>query len=579
MSNAAEGGVAMSRVRLLMSAMARDGAIYQQFEPQLAPSHIHSPALSYFYMVLKEVKQEAKLQGEAEVSIPEIRARLRENLELMPNLLDWDEKEELKRFLKKCLVTSYCEDLFGDRKTLNRLLYKTVKDLLSDSLREESIRGLAGASNVEVSKILKQYSTRADEIEATVGENEVLLTFDPEWDRQPVYKFVSTGIPFMDKLLGGGMNWREVTGFMGPFGSCKTATAVNLCVNGAWASYSEYLQQLHLPENERRCGISVIISYEATRGELQYRIIQCAAKVEFDSVVQMGEGGVESLRGEHEDPRDYEKSFFSQQLEDGTFVPEKDRVKQAIPWLNRHTLVLDFSASGNGGVPEMVASIQKQLAARGPNHYIHSVFIDYAGLMVQRYLRTREKEKSGRFIEEHSYLTACVGEVKTGLAMNFDTPVILFHQLSGAANKKTKTIRLADKTEAKGSTTFSEHLANSLIVSHLDENQVGLMGNGKTRRSGAAPPVAFRLYGAMCLLQEANDYTVDMTGALKRKKGDEPAIGEVQSSLVASEDDYPLSTEVGIDWDPDDDWDSFGDDSNANLPSLGSSMQLPGDFN
>jgi hypothetical protein len=233
-------------------------------------------------------------------------------------------------------------------------------------------------------------------------------------------------------------------------------------------------------------------------------------------------------------------------------------------------LVLDFSSSGNGGVPEIVSNIRKQLAARGPNYYVHSVFIDYAGLMVQRYLRTREKEKSGRFIEEHSYLTSCVGEVKVGVAMNFDTPVILFHQLSGEANKKTRTIRLADKTQAKGSTTFSEHLANSLIVSHLDENQVGLMGNGKTRRSGAAPPVAFRLYGAMCLLQEANDYTVDMTGALKKKKGDEPTIGEVQSSLVDSDDDdnfSPLANTADPSWDLGDDWENFGEDLDSSLPS------------
>lgn len=534
MSSAASGGVAISHLRLLLSAMSRDDALYNQFSVQLEPQHIPLPAFSVFYLILKELKEKAT----EPVSLAEIKDKVYETLDKSPNLLDWDDKRELKSFVKVCLTNKYRADVFQDRKLLAKVLAKFVRELLTEHLRAESVRQLSVADPWSVYSMMKDFSEQAELIETRVGTMEARQTLSAEWDKQPVYQFMSTGIAFMDKLLGGGLNWREVTGFLAPFGSCKTSAAVNLCVNAAYSCYGSYVQQSHLPENQRRCGISVIVSYEALLGELQYRIVQCAAKVEFDSLTNMGANGLESLRGPYDEPHEYEKRFFAQEIEDGTFVCEQDRVKQVIPWINRHTLVIDFSSGGSGGVAEIVAEIQKELVARGENVFVHSVFIDYAGLMVKRMIDAMPPRK--KEISEAALVSSCVGDIKTDIAIRFDAPVVLFHQLSGEANKRSKTIKLADKTDSKSSKGFSEHLGNALVASHLNLENVGLMANQKTRRSGAVPPTAFRLYGQMCLLQDAVDYTVDMSGCLRKKSDDGDTSSQQNEYGNPAADDFEL---------------------------------------
>jgi hypothetical protein len=555
------GGVSSTRSRLLLSAMIRDESIYDQFSDKIEPRHFTNLALSYCYLVLSEEVKAARVSSSEFISVAEYRAIVRSNLETSPTLLDADVKAEVRQFLKAGLASSYCADIFSDKKVLRKLLIKTVREMLQAELKREAIEGLVGSKVSTLAERLLDYTDRAQEIEAKVGSNEKRLTFPEDWDIVPVYVYVSTGITFLDALLDGGMCLREVNCFMAPFGTCKTTTASHLTVNGGWASYSDYLGQLHLPEDQRKKGISILVSYEATKSELQYRMMQCAAKIEFDSMRLMGTTGVQALGGPHDPPKSYETAYFRQEIEDNIFESEQERVAKALPWLNEHTFIIDFSAEGgDGGVDEIVSEIQRELAVRGDNCFVHSVFIDYAGLMAERLM------SSGKLparTEEHKLLTNIVGELKRKISVKMSSTVLLFHQLSGAANKMGGAkIRLADKTNAKGSQSFTEHVANAIVASQLNDDQVGLMANQKFRRSLRKPPVAFRVNGAMSRLEESTGYTVDMAGVLAKK-----------SDLVAAPAHMP-----GDDFGYDPDGADLQDDSEtATVGSYSpvSSMDLP----
>jgi len=73
----------------------------------------------------------------------------------------------------------------------------------------------------------------------------------------------STGIPFLDALLGGGQAPGSVYGLMGPYGSCKTTVAVMLAVEAARALRMQHEDAGHGAGS----GSAFFVSYEARNME------------------------------------------------------------------------------------------------------------------------------------------------------------------------------------------------------------------------------------------------------------------------------------------------------------------------
>lgn len=533
--------VPITRVRLLLAAMVRVPELYTAYSLNLAPQHIEDAGLSYLYLRLRELSEDTNRNLVVEpVTAVELKEDVRSQLTKNPNLLDSEDKAELQKFLKQGLKQSYCKEIFDDKKLLFKLTRQTVQALLEYAIQQDTIENLRTADPAGSLEVLNNALGRMEEVTASLGSNEPRLTFPKDWDKRPVYTYVSTGMPFLNEILDGGMCAKEVNIFMAPYGTCKTSLATHLLVNGAWDCYAAYLQQQHLAKEDRRKGIAILVSYEALPGELQYRIAQCAARIEFDSIKNMGTSGISALAGAGVPPKPYEEKYFKDEIANGIFVPERERLELAMPWLNEHSLMLDFTTSqGSGGVPEIAAEIAKELHTRGPNCYVHSVSVDYAGLLVSRLLEATTGP--GKKPEEHKLLPGLVNELRRKVAIAFETPVLLFHQLTGVANRKGSKIRVADKVDAKGAAAFAEHAANAVVASHLTEDGVGLMSNQKFRRSSVRPPVAFRLYGAMCRLDAATDYTVDMSGALTRKVDGQP---DDAGQLGMAEDDNADQTDI-----------------------------------
>jgi len=542
----------MSRVRLLLAAMARVPALYAAYSVNLEPQHFQDMGgLSYIYLRLRELsdKPDRDLK-EDPVTPAELREDVTSQLQRNKNLLDWDEKQEVKAFLKSCFKPSYCADIFANTRLLARLTRTTAQALLEQHIQQSTIEDLRAAGPAGSLQVLDAAMSQLTAVTASLGNGDPRITFPDEWDKEEVYTYVSSGLPFLDEILDGGMCANEVNIFMAPYGTCKTSLAVHLLVNGAWQCHADYLAQQHLPEEERRKGLAVLVSYEALPGELRYRIAQCAGRIEFDSFRNMGSAGIAALSGPGDPPKPYELEYFKEELASDSFEPERVRLMNAQTWLNEHTLMLDFTTSmGSGGVPEITAEITKELHNRGSNCYVHSVGIDYAGLLVDRLLEATTVP--GRKPDEHKVLSSLVNAIKRKVAIQFQTPVLLFHQLTGAANRQGSKIRVSDKVDAKGAAAFAEHAANAVVGSHLNADGVGLMKNQKFRRSASRPPVAFRLHGAMCRLDSASDYTIDMSGALTIKQADQAA---------------PQGT------------DNFADDESADLPGsdLGEFDAFPG---
>lgn len=531
--------VPITRVRLLIAAMVRIPSLYVAYSPSLSPQHIENVGLSYLYLRLRELSESDSRDVVADpITAAELKEDVKNQLQKNPNLLSREEKQDLYKFLKRGFQESYCEDIFADTKLLYKITKKTAQELLEYSIQQQTIENLRNALPATSLQVLSDAAEQMVHVVASLGADEPRLTFPLNWDKEPVYTYVSTGMPFFDEILDGGMCAREVNIFMAPYGTCKTSLATHLLVNGAWDCYANYLGQQSLPENERRKGLAVLVSYEALPGELRYRVGQCAGRIEFDSLKNMGTAGLAALTGPGMPPQAYEQNYFKSEIESGVFVSERERLQEATFWVNEHTLMLDFTtAQGAGGVPEIAAEIVKEMNSRGSNYYIHSVSVDYAGLLVSRLLESAYP--AGKRPEEHKILPGLVNELRRKVAIPLSAPVLLFHQLTGQANRKGAKIRVADKVDAKGAAAFSEHAANAVVASHLNEDGVGLMKNQKFRRSSARAPVAFRLYGAMCRLDVATDYTVDMSGTLKRKNNNQ--LQEQGEQTMADDDDNPTT--------------------------------------
>ena len=444
------------------------------------------------------------------------------------------------------LIDEILENAFDDREYFAapptteehyRLGLKLGKRLLNEYLSHRTTQELIrhGKSHTNLPELLEMQFDQARRIEQ-IGVSGGEEFFPDGWDMVTVRETVPTNITFLDEYLRGGSVAGEIYGLLGPYGSCKTTLAIMATVEGAKIAASQ-------EDRRGKVGLSFYFSYEAPIEEIRIRSLAYCGRIQRESLEQMQGRGMRAL-SRKDSLRPYEEEMFAAELSSGEAVPgEYIRAKRAIRLLGKHMVPVDFTGStrskrgpsaGGGYVNEISQVIEAELLERGvESHYVHLVVIDYAGLMVDRYIESENLKTE----QTRTLLKSAANRLKHRVANRYDCPIILLHQLSGEANSKSPGAKLS-QTDAAECKSFAENLDFSFIVGQLTPDNLCQFANGKQRRAARKPPKILRVVGAFNRVDDVSDrYFLDQTNHSIRSKT-ESAVSDDDDAGIPDTGDF-----------------------------------------
>lgn len=505
-----------AQLRLFAAILLQNQSVFDAIKGHLTVDHFEEES----YRLLCRVLLNYYEANSCLPSYTELSVELETLLEEDESILDDDDREKLEEFLAfaydedtftGCPVTSEKAEKFAIKafqKLLTRKVYHLVQTETPTSVDELPMFTQRLVQSLEQIKF----------VEHNKGAN---VSFEVNWDKNHPKLYCTTGLSYLDKYMGGGTSAGESYGLMAPYGTCKTTLAVMLWTTTARQNYADYLEA-DGPDDEKKVGLSVLVTYEAAKApEILHRAVMYAAEVSRLSLDKMGLDGLASLANDSANPLPYEKVRFAQQIEHGVFVPERQRVQNITPVLNKHTVCFDFSGAdpkaptaGNGGVDEIVRWLRLELKARGEKtHYIRNVIIDYLGIMVDRDSSQKDKNKK----EDHKIYQLAVQEINTKICKPFACHSWILHQLSGSANAMLSPTKTLHHTDAKGSKSFAENLDFCFVIGNLNNDAMGQIACTKARRFRKLPPSVIQVDGEFNTVKAMDNYYIDSSGGIVDK--------------------------------------------------------------
>lgn len=394
------------------------------------------------------------------------------------------------------------------------ILKQFVEEALALSLKSS----LIGDSRLyDVPAQIQEHLAEIEQVR-TLGVPVAQRLFYEGWDVNAGLNITTTGVSFMNDMLGGGEAGGEVYAILGPMGSCKTTTAIMLAVEGAKAAMKLELD----PEWDKVRRLSFLFSWEATTAELRLRLLAYATKTPRKYLQMLGKDGLSCL-STSANLRDYEKYRYRASLEKGETVPgEQERIKTAIPWIEKHLKIVDYSgadehnpAAGGGFVEEVAQAIratcEKCEVTAAPNR----VVMDYAGAMVRRYLSAHNLPEKDHLRHR---LMACGINCKNVIATRYNVPVYLYHQLSGQANERGPGAKLSH-TDAAECKSFSENTDFTMVIGKPSNEGYFRLSQTKHRRTAPEQDKVLKLIGNFGNVQDSSkEMMIDSWGKIIKKE-------------------------------------------------------------
>lgn len=280
----------------------------------------------------------------------------------------------------------------------------------------------------------------------------------------PPPPLVPTGVPLIDKLLGGGQNARGVYGLLGPIGSCKTTTGIMLAVEAA--------RRLERAEGRTGGSFVVMVSYEQYSAELQARAMSCVTGIPTSEFTNRPTGEVLRERGVKA-----ETIAFLRRLIFVSFPDADPVIKQRLE-------------DGITGIADHVHFLQDQRQAN-----VGLVVVDYIG-----FIATLQEMSDA----DTSNLVRSAGDcARRHIAEPDSCSVWLIHQLSGAANNGAAHGYRVGQRQADGSSKFGDSLDATIVMGKPTPKQ-WLTVQCVSASSRLKPHACFALLrGDICRVEEA----------------------------------------------------------------------------
>jgi len=494
--------------RQVLRTLCNSSELFGVFREQLEVSHFGSlETYQLIYRILLTYYEE-----HAELPPPNIMwVEVEALLDGMTDHFSIEELEGLESFLN--------EDYSGHE--VDESTYKwassKIKQLIEEGvLQDMAVRVTSEVLPASLPEMLEGWERRLTDLQSLGHTESSTETYPAEWDRIAGLNLRSTGLSFFDDFLAGGHCAGEVYGILAPYGTCKTTLAAMLFCNEARHAQSRYLECV-AEERPVRIGLSVLVSYEAPKSpEVQHRCLMYMGQLQRGSLAAMDSSGIASLAGDPQSPLAYEQKRFAQQISDGMFRTERQRVTEVVGVMNQHSLILDmtgndpdFRMAGGGGLKEIAARLKAELSHRSRDttaeYYVENIIIDYVGAMVKRQLATSGADSSDlrHRITETALMAANL------LAKPFKCPVWLVHQLSGVANASFKPGSKLHHTDSAESKSFAENLDFAFVIGNLNEKNQGQIACTKHRRAPGKPARVIEVDGDFNTVRSRDDLYID----------------------------------------------------------------------
>lgn len=405
--------------------------------------------------------------------------------------------------------TGLINDVYTSR-PLDVLDSDTTRSLLKTFLTEREIFdplqkfvNSMGNNSVPTSadKIITKLQTSRDKIEG-LGVDPVEDVFTSSWESSNAIVQVPTDMAFLDESMDGGPALGEVIVVLGPTGGGKTLLAIMAAVNGA-------RYQVKLAKKGEPSGYWFYFTYESpVNPDIRSRVMSYAAQIHFKETMKNLKN-MDQLSTSN-NLKEYEKKRWEAAIRTNIPVPgERERYQEQVELIGDRLKLVDMSGKDNPSVGskgiEEIARVLQTATNKGQQPV--GIIIDYAGLVVERYMAA----KNERLENEFAHLNRFVNNVRVQIASRFNCICWVLHQLHGDAAAASPTAR-QHHSKARGARNFADNANFAFNIGTKDEsNNCCIITCTKHRRAdGVKEPPIVRIDGQFgSMIPENATYALD----------------------------------------------------------------------
>lgn len=389
-----------------------------------------------------------------------------------------------------------------------------IKECIAARLGQELSN--TASTPVDLSLVLRETISEISTADALTSA-ELEQPFPDDWDAQQSLNLFTCGIPALDDFMGGGWNAGEVVLYMAPMGSSKTTVACHAVCQMAMHAKA-ILQAGAVPlgkDGKPKVPKVVLVFTENSVREFRSRLMAHAARIPWQRISENSK--LEETLCNEPVPAaipetKYELREFDEDIKAGSrWRSEVKRIRRARKLLNDHVVLMDCSGgdstragAGEGGVPEIAARIDA-IFREESDYYPIALVCDHLSALGDRVSRGKSSEDE----KFNLVMKRLPLEFRDMIAHRHHIPVMLMHQLAGAANARAKQNSL-DHTMAASSKSIPEYVSFSFVANLPDPNtQLFQLKCDKHRRRPPSPTKIVRVDGEFQrIIDKSPQYTI-----------------------------------------------------------------------
>jgi hypothetical protein len=434
-----------------------------------------------------------ELPGKSQL-ISEVHNALKAN----PSLMGDEEREEIDKFIDFAWDDKVHTKNLGKSKNAMEVAVKTCRSVMEELVANEVHDKVfkEGTLPANLATLLQHTQQQLDLVQS-ISEVNLDVPFPTGWDKRKDNQMVTTGVPALDALTGGGLMPKECLLFMAPYGSCKTATACDSTaqlVLYAANLYSTGKSRFN-SKSEPMIPVVVLVFTESDKDEYRNRLMARLGTVPWRKLREMQ--SLEDLDDSDKpgavDSTKYELKHFADALSKDKkklgWRNEQQRVADAMKAANKHLMLIDCTDSddnphkvGTGGMHEVANVIRGIFRKKRKTHYPIMIWVDHLSGLVDRMGDLDEAEQRRELTNMPRIAVEKIGG-------HFKCPIGLMHQFAGAVQNRGTTQRF-HHSDAEGSKSVGKYANFCIVSGKTDENLMCVWEATKHRRE---PPTAQRI--------------------------------------------------------------------------------------
>lgn len=438
-------------------------------------------------------KEFGELPGKTQL-ISEVHNALKAN----PSLMGDEERGEIDKFIDYAWDDKSHGKNFGKSRNAMEVAVKTcrgvMEELVANEVQDKVFKDGTLPANLQM--LLEQTQHQLDLVQS-ISEVNLEVPFPEGWDKRKDNHMVTTGVPALDSLTGGGLMSKECLLFMAPYGSCKTATACDstaqlvLYAGNLYATGKSRVNS----KGEAMIPVVVLVFTESDKNEYRNRLMARLATVPWKKLREMQtlDDLDESDKPGATDSTKYELKHFADALVKDKakkgWRNEQQRVIDATKAANQHLMLIDCTDNddnphkvGTGGMHEVANVIRGIFRRKRKTHYPIMIWVDHLSGLLDRMGDLDEGEQRRELTNMPRIAIEKIGG-------HFNCPIGLMHQFAGAAQNRGTTQRF-HHSDAEGSKSVGKYANFCVVSGKTDENLMCVWEATKHRRE---PPTAQRI--------------------------------------------------------------------------------------